>query len=212
MAKERMSPKAELVKQISATGFKEAIDLMACLAVLREGKSLVVPRVLEAANAALAATIVQNALLQRVLITVERAFAPVNRPKSDRHARVAFKYLLEGQNIFDEVANAGSRKHLQQARDTWRNYDADPRRKKLKDFRDKVVAHTAVYKLPAPLVSDLTSYAMGTADALARLARGTGVVGFKLGVQTAAYDASAKAFWSVWRDQKKSRSSGGPEA
>ena len=46
-----MSPKAELVKQISATGFTEAIDLMACLAVLREGESLVVPRALEAANA-----------------------------------------------------------------------------------------------------------------------------------------------------------------
>jgi hypothetical protein len=51
-----MSPKAELVKQISRTGFTEAIDLMACLAVLREGKSLVVPHALEAANAALAAT------------------------------------------------------------------------------------------------------------------------------------------------------------
>ena len=41
-----MSQKAELVKQISATGFEEAIDLMACLAVLREGNSLVVPRAL----------------------------------------------------------------------------------------------------------------------------------------------------------------------
>src|SRR5262249_133538 len=66
VGKERMSLKAELVKQISATGFTEAIDLMACLAVLREGKSLVMPRALEAANAALAATIVQKALLQRV--------------------------------------------------------------------------------------------------------------------------------------------------
>jgi len=37
-----MSPKAELVKQISACGLKEAIDLMACLAVLREGESLLV--------------------------------------------------------------------------------------------------------------------------------------------------------------------------
>src|SRR5262249_1506684 len=83
-----MSPKAEMVKQISATGFKEAKDLMACLAVLREGESLVMPRALKEANAALAATIVQRALLQQVLITVERAFACVNRPKSDRHARV----------------------------------------------------------------------------------------------------------------------------
>jgi hypothetical protein len=107
-----MSPKA-MVKEISATGFTEAIDLMACLAVLREGNSLVVPRALEAANAALAATIVQKALLQRVLMTVERAFAPV-KYNSDRHARVAFKHLSD-PNIFDEVAKAGSRKHLQQA-------------------------------------------------------------------------------------------------
>ena len=121
---------------------------------------------------------------------------------SDRHARVAFKHLSD-PNIFDEVAKAGSRKHLQQACDTWRRYDADPRRKKLKHYRDKVVAHTAVRKLPPPLVSELSSYAMGTADVLARLARGTGVVALQLAVQTAAYDASAKAFWSVWRDRMK---------
>ena len=145
-----MSPKAELVKQISACGLKEAIDLMACLAVLREGKSLVMPRALEAANAALAATIVQKALLQRVLITVERAFAPVNRPKSDRHVRVAFEHLSD-PNVFDEAAKAGSRKELEQARDTWRRYDADPRRKKLKHYRDKVVAHTGCesYRCPS---------------------------------------------------------------
>src|SRR5262249_36253943 len=98
-----MSPKAELVKQISANGFKEAIDLMACLAVLREGESLILPRTLEAANATRAAIIVQRALLQRVLMTVERAFAPANRPKSDRHARVAFTHLSD-RNVFDEVA------------------------------------------------------------------------------------------------------------
>ena len=44
---------------------------------------------------------------------------------------------------------------------------------------------------------------MGTADALARLARGSGVV--ELGLQMAAYDESAKAFWRVWRNQNKSR-------
>jgi hypothetical protein len=195
-----MSPKAELVKQISATGFTEAIDLMACLAVLREGESLVVPRALEAANASLAATIVQKALLQRVLMTVERAFAPVNRSQSDRHARVAFNYLSD-PTIFDEVAKAGSRKHLRQACTNWSTYDTDRRRKRLKHFRDKVVVHTGERDpaIPVPLVSELKNYAMGTADALARLARGTGVIGFQLGVQTAAYDESAKAFWSVWR-------------
>jgi hypothetical protein len=61
---------------------------MACLGLLREGSSLVAPQALEAANASLAATIVQKALLQRVLMTVERAFAPA-KYASDRHARVA---------------------------------------------------------------------------------------------------------------------------
>ena len=50
-----MSPYADLVQEISATGFQEAIYLMGCLAVLREGNSLVIPRVLKSANAALAA-------------------------------------------------------------------------------------------------------------------------------------------------------------
>jgi hypothetical protein len=51
---------------------------------------------------------VQKALLQRVLMTVERAFAPVNKRKLDRHARVAFEHLSD-PNIFDEVAKAASR-------------------------------------------------------------------------------------------------------
>ena len=164
-----MSPKAELVRQISATAFTDAIDLMACLAVLRERESLVVPQALEEANASLAATIVQKALLQRVLMTVERAFAVNPRP-SDRHARVAFEYLLD-QKSDKVVAHAGER---------------DP-------------------KIPPPLISELRNYAMGTADVLARLARGSGVVDLELGPQTVAYEKSAKAFWSVWRDRKKSR-------
>jgi len=195
-----MSPKADLVKQISKTAFTDAIDLMACLGVLREGRSLVVPQALEAANASLAATIVQKALLQRVLMTVERAFAPANRT-SDRHARVAFKHLLEPE-IFDEVAKVGSRQQLELACAIWRSYDADPRREKLKHYRDKVVAHTAALERPPPFVDELRNYAMGTADLLARLARGTGVVGLDLGAQMTAYDESAKAFWSVWRDRK----------
>jgi hypothetical protein len=102
-----MSAEADLVKQISATAFTEAVDLMACLGVLRESESLRVVHALQRANASRAAIIVQTALLQRVLMTVERAFAPINRPKSDRHARVAFEHLSDPK-IFNEVAKAGS--------------------------------------------------------------------------------------------------------
>lgn len=137
-------------------------------------------------------------------MTVERAFAPVNRPNSDRHARVAFQHLSD-PNIFDEVAKAGSRKELELAFKTWRRYDAaDPRREKLKHYRDKVVAHAAKRnpKIPAPLFSEVRDYAMGTADVLARLARGAGATTqSQLGAQTAAYEESAKAFWNMWRER-----------
>jgi hypothetical protein len=194
-----MSVEAELVRQISKAAFKDAIDLMACLAVLREGESLVVPCALKAANAALAATIVRKALLQLVLMTIERAFAPVKH-KSDRHARVAFKYLLD-PDIFEEVAKDGSRKQLERARFMWRTYDQDARRRRLRHYRNKVVAHVGERDpaIPVPLVSELRNYAMGTADALARLAYGSGVVELRFKVLTDAYDESAKAFWSVWQ-------------
>ena len=115
---------------------------------------------------------------------------------------MAFEYLSD-PSIFDEVAKAGSRKHLEQACATWRTYDQDARRRRLQHYRDKVVAHAGERDptIPVPLVSELRNYAMGTADALARLARGSGVV--ELGLQTAAYDESAKAFWRVWRRQRK---------
>jgi AbiU2 len=198
-----MSTKAELVRQISAVAFTDAIDLMACLGVLRESETLGVADALQAADASRAATIVQKALLQRVLMTVERAFAPVKH-KSDRHARVAFEYLSD-PSIFEEVAKAGSRKQLEQARATWRIYDQDARRRRLRHYRDKVVAHAGERDpaIPVPLVSELRNYAMGTADALARLARGSGVV--ELGLQMPTYDESAKAFWRVWRNQSKWR-------
>jgi hypothetical protein len=50
-------------------------------------------------------------------------------------ARVAF---LSDPNVFDEVAKAGLRKHLQLACATWRKCDAetDPRRERLKYYRD----------------------------------------------------------------------------
>jgi hypothetical protein len=199
-----MSTKAELVRQISKEAFTDAIDLMACLAVLRESESFgepgdVVAHALEAANASLAATIVRKALLQRVLMTIERAFAPVKH-KSDRHARVAFEYLSD-PNIFEEVAKAGLRKQLEQARATWRIYDQDARRRRLRHYRDKVVAHAGERDpaIPVPLVSELRNYAVGTADALARLAHGSGVVNLQLRVQTDPYDKSAEAFWRVWR-------------
>jgi hypothetical protein len=76
---------------------------MACLGVLRESETLGVADALQAADASRAATIVQKALLQRVLMTVERAFAPVKH-KSDRHARVAFEYLSDPKGWIAKTA------------------------------------------------------------------------------------------------------------
>jgi hypothetical protein len=82
-----------------------------------------VPGALEAANADLAATIVHKALLQRVLMTVERTFAVNPRP-SDRHARVAFEhpYLMRWRRLDRE--RSFSRRALTGA-DTMQTPDAN---------------------------------------------------------------------------------------
>jgi hypothetical protein len=193
-----MSIEAERVRQIAGAAFLDAIDIIRCRAVLRESEDFFVTRALETANASRAANVVSRALWQRILMTVERAFAP-NTRKDDRHVRVAFDDLAK-PDVFEEVAKTGSRKHLEQACAIWRSYDADPRRRKLRHYRDKVIAHVGKRDpaIPVPLTEELRDYAYGTADVLARLARGASSVDLNLQVQIKAYEESAKAFWAVW--------------
>ena len=172
-----MGDKAERVRQIGEASFKDAINIMRCVTMLREMESLSVAALDNAKAARRATNVIHDALLYHLLVMVERAFGPVR--KTDCHARVAFEYLAD-PNIFEEVAKAGSRRHLKEACDIWKKYDEDPRRRRLKHYRDKVVAS-------------------GTAATLVRLARGSGADGLDFDTQMAFHEKSAKAFWEIWQ-------------
>jgi hypothetical protein len=144
----------ELVIKIAKADFFNAIDTMACMKVLERGNSEEAIRELSRTGAGRAAMLIRKALFERLLLTVERAFDPVR--KGDLHTAVAFK-LLNDPAVFNDVAERGSRSQLELATRIWGRYLVDPRRKQLRHYRNKVVAHISERdpKIAAPLIRDL---------------------------------------------------------
>jgi hypothetical protein len=194
-----LSAEAELVRRIAATGFTDGIDVLASLQVITQGNDVFIIRGIVEGGAARAAVLVRKALFQRVLIMVKRAYDNPRRKGGDRHTKVAIDFLSDPQ-VFDEVAQHGSRTHLEQAVEFWRSYSSDPRLTRLKHYRDKAIAHLAEKdpEIGDPTINDLTYFATGTADLWARLAWGAGVVGLDMRSQIDPYEESAKAFWRPW--------------
>jgi hypothetical protein len=90
---------------------------------------------------------------------------------------------------------------------TWKLLVTDSRRRQLRHYRNKVVAHSSERDpaIGAPQINDLLRFASGMTDVWARLARGAGVVSLDLASQVDACDASAKAFWEPWYSSPRSR-------
>src|SRR5215217_5177136 len=94
-----MTTDADLIRKIGAAAFSDALDIDLCLAVLQESGEHPVIQAINATKATRAAVIIQRALMQRILMTVERAFAPCFPKRTDYHARVAFE-LLARPHVF----------------------------------------------------------------------------------------------------------------
>jgi hypothetical protein len=189
-----LSADAKLVQRIGDQGFADALDTAACLAVLAAGEGHFIGARYHKLPTARTTAFVEKSLVWRVLILVVRAYAPV-RHADDRHTRVAFE-KLDDAAVFAEVAATGSERHLRQARKRWDWRVTDPRWKRLSHYRDKRVAHAAERRLPAPLKTELVSFANSTIDMWAWLAKGVGTVStFDLKTETNAQRQSAIAFW-----------------
>jgi len=107
-----------------------------------------------------------------------------------------------GQEMFEQlkrnpaIANKmESPTDLAEARRRWNRCRADPRRKRIVDYRDKYVAHYGSPQSAPPQYRELFGFARATASALEKLAHGTGVVRVSHESQLQARKASAKKFW-----------------
>ncbi len=190
--------RVSLVRAIAARCPADILDANACRAILFSLNG-VNGLTLEQAGAARAAKIVQASVVQRLLLLVERAFDNVDWP-GDRHMGVAI-YLLRDRQTFETVGSEGDREQLEYAMRLWDQLKTqDPRRERLRHFRDKFVAHRAE---PNPgkgsvLLDELTAYAMTTSLMWSRLALGVGTPLPNIDEHAAADIESARAFWRPW--------------
>ena len=148
-------------------GFRDGINTLACIEMLERGNSEdVIKKVERTPDALLACTLIRDALLDRLLITVVRAYGPIH--KGDFHLRVAFKEL-DRREPDDELPIDVDGTALSDAIALWKEVGTDHRQKQLEHFRNKVVAHHSQRNpdISAPLIKDL----MDSVDIPARYGR-----------------------------------------
>ena len=188
-----LSPDAKLVRRIGDQGFIDALDTGAWLAVLAAGGDYFVGARYHKPPSARTTAFVERSLVWSVLMLVSRAYGGVR--DGDQHTRVAFE-KLDDAAVFAEVAAVGAKRHLHEARKRWALLETDRRWERLRDYRNKRVAHVAERTLPAPLKTELVSFANSTIDMWAWLAKGVGTVStFDLEIERNAHRESATAFW-----------------
>ena len=182
----------QMVRDIAAQAFADAIDILSIIETLEAGNA---PAAVAAVNAAQTDAVVQcvyRALWSRLVVLVTRAYA-ASRP-GDQHAQYAFD-LLKDPTVRSEVERMGNPTALAEAIALWTRCRGDHRRQSINDFRDTQVAHWGRPKNPPPIINDIFAVSHATATALERLAQGTGVVTLSLASQLMAYPDKAKRFW-----------------
>ncbi|HVV79317.1 MAG TPA: hypothetical protein VHD59_06850 [Pseudolabrys sp.] len=190
---------ADTVKKIAASGFTDAIEMLAIIEVLEAGNVGATPA-LNAAGAGRAAGHIQRALFTRLHFLVARAYSKSR--DGDLHARRAFD-LLKSHAVAKEMQNPGD---LAEARQFWVKCCGDHRLQRFLHFRDKFLAHLGEPEpgQDIPTYGEVFAIARQTATALEKLAHVTGVVGLSLESQIPAHKESAEKFWEPWvKGEKK---------
>jgi hypothetical protein len=189
---------AQIVREIAAAAFKDAIDILAIIEVLSAQNHEARWQQVNQAGAGRAADIIKRALLSRLVILVARAYAPTKL--GDLHAQMAFVLLKDG-SIAAQMPHATD---LAEAQRLWSRCRGDHRLNAFLHFRDKQLAHvgTARSDIGLPTMDDELGLARDTTRALEKLAHGTGVVGLSLDTQMPAYRESAERFFAHWGEAR----------
>jgi len=188
----------ELVREISAFGFREGLDCLACIEILEKGNEPEIVAGINSSDAVDAVKLVRNSLFTRLQIMLMRAYDPVRN--GDKHLGVAFK-LLEDEAVFNEIANRGNWEKLEEASENWKSANSDPRLELLRHNRNKFLVHLSQPKkgIQTPIINELLGFTLATTEIWENLANGTAVMATSLALQLGTYTESAEAFWKPWK-------------
>jgi hypothetical protein len=186
---------AQIVREIAASAFVDAVEIMGIIEVLEGGNQPGISEGINKAGAGRAAEHIKRALFTRLHFIVARAYAK-SRP-GDLHARRAFDLLKK-----DEVRKgvAANEPALAEAEKMWVKNLGDHRLPAFLHFRDKYLAHFGEPKegIPIPTYGGVLGLARDTARSFEKLAQGVGAVTLSLDTQIPAHKESAAKFWGKW--------------
>ncbi len=186
---------AQTVREIAASGFTDAIEMLGIIEVLEAGNQKQIIQGLNEAGAGRAAEHIKRALFTRLHFLVARAYGITRR--KDRNTRKAFE-ILNDPKVAKEMANESD---LTEAQNRWLKCCGDDRLKAFIHFRDKYLAHLGEPEpdVAFPTYGDVFALARETAVVLEKLAHAAGVVTLSLDTQVPAHKTSAEKFWTIWR-------------
>lgn len=183
---------AQLVRDIASEAFADAIDALSIIETLEAGNDPAAVAAVNSAQTDAVAMCVYRALWSRLVLIVTRAYADA-RPR-DRHVQYAFD-LLKDPTLRLEVERQGNASALADAITLWSKGRGDHRLPAIRSFRDTQIAHWSDARMAQPIINDILDVSRATANAIERLAQGSGVVTLSLDSQLIGYKEKAKRFW-----------------
>lgn len=188
----------DLVQDMSADAYTDAIDILELIEAVEAGNSPEVMVGLNRRDVGRTALLVRNSLLFRVHVCVSRAYAPTR--KGDRHLRRAFE-LLQSPEVRQEIDRVGGLEDLELAEKLWATAQSDARLPPILHMRHKMLAHLAEPdpQMPLPRYNDLFGVARATASVMEKLAHATRVITIDIQHQMDAPKVSIRNFWGIWK-------------
>jgi hypothetical protein len=198
MTDDEIKTEAQIVREIAASAFVDAIEIMAIIEVLQAGNQKpTITKALNDAGAGRATEHIKRALFTRLHFLVARGYAKSRG--GDLHAGRAFD-LLKHKDVRKSVVSPQTEADMADAEQRWLKNIGDHRLPSFLHFRDKYLAHLGEPEegIPIPTYGEVLGLARDTAYTFAKLALGSGVVGLTLDSQTPAHKESAVKFWGKW--------------
>lgn len=193
---------AEKLREVAVQGYADAILCLASIEIVeRSNVSAVLDRVNDSGAGRAARLFIDGALF-RLHLFVTRAYAPVRYP-GDLHLHAAINFLKCNPAVIDDFP-AEKRRHFTEAVKLFERALEDNRLAKLKQMRDKLLAHWAEPDLstPLPRYVELFGFTNETCVIWEHLSYGVGTVSIELVHQVGPYRDSANAFWSRWETRR----------
>jgi hypothetical protein len=192
-------PGQTIVYEISDAAFGDAIEIREIIELLQRKNDEVIRSNLRENDAGLASSIVQNALLTRLVLLVSRAFAKPRQ--TDLHIGRAF-LLLQDEAVLAEIETRVPFLPVTDVMALWLKLKSDHRLPIIVHFRDKFTAHLGQPHpdISLPEYQQLFDFAREASNLMSALAMATGARSENVDTWDGEAKQSAEAFWSPWDD------------